>query len=83
MQGISKSVPVVVNSTPEVEEAVEYLARLDLPTTRDMAMEDRRNGIRQMLLDLFRLAVNDGCVAAGFAVEVLTNLNDQKGESVR
>ncbi|MBE9204327.1 hypothetical protein IQ218_13870 [Synechocystis salina LEGE 06099] len=41
-------------------------------------MEDRINGTSQMVSDLERLAIVDGCIAAAFALDlinVIANLN--------
>lgn len=48
-------------------------AELDIvtPSTEHMDDEERRDGIRQMVEDLYRLATQDGCIAAAWALEAL------------
>ena len=53
--------------------AAERLAKSPTKSTAHMAMSERTDGIRQMLLDLYKLADRDGCIAAAWAYEVLTS----------
>lgn len=59
----------------------------DFPTTstKYMTKQERLDGIATMLDDLERLAKEDGCVAAGWALEFLTEiepvLSDVKGNA--
>lgn len=59
-----------------IAQKIEYVAnkmalRQPPESMIDMDQCDRINGIRQMLQDLQRLAQQDGCAAAGWALEVL------------
>lgn len=61
---------------PWVEEkaTAESIADIDLPSMRHITDRDERiAGCRQMLEDLERLAKSDGCIAAAWALEVITN----------
>lgn len=49
----------------------DRLANKPTKSTAHMAHEERRDGIFTMLSDLTRLAVGDGCVAAGWALELI------------
>lgn len=42
-----------------------------LSSNRDMSKKQRIDGTRQMVRDLERLAVNDGCIAAAWALEYI------------
>ena len=53
----------------DLRAAAERLAQTPTYSTRHMAVEERADGITQMLVDLQRLAVADGCVAAAWAYE--------------
>ena len=39
------------------------------PSTKNMSRDERGRSIAQMLIDLKKLAENDGCIAAGWAYE--------------
>lgn len=53
----------------EIEAALPYLTSVDRPSTRHMGQEEREAAIGQMLVDLWMLAKNDGCIAAAWAFE--------------
>lgn len=53
----------------EVKAAAESLATRPTKSMEAMHVEDRANGIEQMLLDLRKLAEADGCIAAAWAYE--------------
>jgi len=50
---------------------IDKLAKLYTPSVRGMSHEDRVAGITQMIADLQRLAKDDGCVAAAWALEAI------------
>jgi hypothetical protein len=54
-----------------LREVAVVLAESPTESTRSMSPEDRINGIETMLSDLHQLASADGCIAAGWAMEVL------------
>jgi len=58
--------------------AVKVLASIEIPTTRYMGDEEKRDGVEQMLRDLRQLARQDGCIAAAWAVEVLRAIASKK-----
>ena len=52
----------------------EELAFIETKSTRTMYYDDRLASIEVMLSDLNRLAREDGCIAAAWALEFLTEL---------
>lgn len=70
----------------DAQAAAETLSLFPTTSTKHMWHEEREDGVRQMLLDLHRLATDDGCIAAAwafeFAVETAKRLSqDKKGET--
>ncbi|MBE9193871.1 hypothetical protein IQ219_00675 [Synechocystis sp. LEGE 06083] len=62
----------------DINQQIEEIAKLPLNSFKGMEMEDRINGTSQMVSDLERLAIVDGCIAAAFALDlinVIANLN--------
>ncbi|MBE9242767.1 hypothetical protein [Synechocystis salina] len=62
----------------DINQQIEEIAKLPLNSFKGMEMEDRINGTSQMVSDLERLAIDDGCIAAAFALDlinVIANLN--------
>ena len=59
-----------------IYEAVRHLKHVPTKTTRHMDAEERRAVVTQMLVDLYTLAVTDGCVAAGWAYEFALSVAD-------
>lgn len=53
----------------ECYQAAEKLAHSPTKSTLHMGHAERVSGIAQMLIDLYRLANEDGCIAAGWAYE--------------
>jgi len=51
--------------------AARHLKHVPTKTTRHMDAEERVAVVIQMLVDLYALARNDGCVAAGWAYEFI------------
>lgn len=52
-----------------ISAAVVALKRMPTQTTGHMDEDERGAAVGQMLADLYTLAANDGCVAAGWAYE--------------
>lgn len=58
------------------------LAFVVTPSTEHMSFSERRAGISQMLNDLAKLATDDGCIAAAWALEVIeTVVSDELEEA--
>lgn len=58
------------------------LAFVVTPSTEGMSFNERRAGISQMLDDLAKLATDDGCIAAAWALEVIeTVVSDELEEA--
>lgn len=47
------------------------LLSVDVPSTRHLSRDERFDGLTVMLGDLNRLAVEDGCIAAAWALDAL------------
>lgn len=58
-------------NSQELMSVANRLANKPTKSTEHMAHEERRDGIFTMLDDLIKLAVGDGCVAAGWALELI------------
>jgi hypothetical protein len=56
------------------EKLVEVLSRVSTESTHYMTVEERSYGIAVMLGDLNRLAREDGCIAAAWALEMIDKL---------
>jgi len=54
--------------------ALKVLANIPIPSTQYMSDEEKRDGVEQMLRDLRQLARQDGCIAAGWALEILREI---------
>ena len=52
-----------------ISAACPVLGRMPTKSTEHMGQDEREAVIGQMLADLYTLAVNDGCIAAGWAYE--------------
>lgn len=63
-----------------VMRAINRLANKPTTSTKDMTVEERRDGIQQMLLDLNQLATKDGCIAAAWALEKLLDWPKEDGD---
>lgn len=62
---------------------VKFRARINAAAARlagTIEGDDAGDGVRQMLCDLLALAVNDGCVAAGWAFEVIAGKANSTGD---
>jgi len=55
----------------EESNALKVLASIPISSTQYMSDEDKLAGVEQMLRDLQQLSQQDGCIAAGWAVDVL------------
>ena len=69
------------------QDAADKLAKTQTQSTQHMAEQERADGILQMLRDLNRLARENGCIAAAWALEfaceqanLLHSLTDRAGE---
>ena len=56
----------------DLDTIASRLMFIPTTSTRHMWHEERRDVIRQMLADLERLAVEDGCLAAAWALEFVS-----------
>lgn len=50
------------------EEQIKTVAALDVPEQRHMSKEEKYDSAGTMIADLYRLAKEDGCIAAGCAL---------------
>lgn len=57
-------------------EQIEAISRLDIPVLTGMDQESRLSGSYQMIADLEKLSKKDGCIAAGWAILVISFLVD-------
>ncbi|AFY61941.1 hypothetical protein [Synechococcus sp. PCC 6312] len=57
-------------------ELIEFLKSLDVP--KSLTPEEKKTGIAQMIDDLERMAKNDGCIAAGYVLDVLEYVAKKK-----
>lgn len=64
----------------EIETIVDNLLKADLPFYQGYSEQEKIGIYRQMLFDLYLLATNDGCIAAGLAVEVIKALSGRVEE---
>jgi hypothetical protein len=55
----------------EIHRVSRLLAVNATESTAHMELSERKEGIAQMLRDLYRLAREDGCVSAAWALEYL------------
>lgn len=62
-------------------ESIRRLALIDLPSTRHLSFQERRQGISVMLSDLERLATIDGCIAAAWALELAKTVGGMEDQS--
>ena len=58
---------------------VQILSRVPTPSTRHMDPAEREAGIATMLSDLHRLASEDGCIAAAWALEMVDEVGALNG----
>ena len=61
-------------ASKEIAAALPFLCGLEMPSTKHMEPGEKEDAIAQMLVDLHRLADEDGCIAAAWAFEFATNL---------
>ena len=52
---------------------IDRLELLPIPSIQNLGTVEAKNGIRQMIEDLEKLAKDDGVVAAAWALEVLVH----------
>lgn len=57
--------------TQITQQMINRLARIPIKTTEYLSWGEKQDGTEQMLRDLESLAARDGCIAAGWALEIL------------
>lgn len=61
--------------TEFTRELISSLADIPIASTEGMSQNEAIAGVAQMISDLQRLAQKDGCIADGWALEVLAKVS--------
>ena len=65
-----------------ISAACPVLGRMPTKSTEHMGEDEREAAIGQMLADLYTLAVNDGCIAAGWAYEFACETAEKSAQAL-